>query len=623
MLDIRCEGSFSEDQLDSTLKTNATRCSCTSCDDVLVTVRLNIRGPMEEGPIPAAQVIDLETQQVVGVTLHNGMLEFEVELGRRKLPLLVLATGYQRTTRTVSLSPTQRVLTVNVTLARLVVETIGHGNSEVVYRLGQWAWLCAQPGSFHKNGTTHHDEVIFKGSYMDANDRKVLDMLDAKRFEMNGERFGMFAVVFLEFEDTDGEPLDANDLRIAVPLDNQEEPDMFAAVHDGETDIWTHISTFSPIKTKRGKRQAISDVILEAPDISLSAFVTLAINVAADCWLQARTFDINLNPFPGPLVTLMQGRMISGLFVLFRFGTNTGGAQTTDDSLVSNAVCLPLDCNDFVGTMLTATLDPSSLLTPVPFPPFTFDPSDGGIPTIDQSAFVFDGFTTYEIADEPRPFYVFLDNCVENAREPQLIANPSDFFSFSTANTPLPSSDQCFIKVTVRDCLLTTNTIQIMSLDDNTGSVIRVETFTLDSSDNVEVEAASGTLEECVDPTPCTRPCASPRPICLPYNCSNSIQVTVTSQSSVTALTTTCSLTDVSVLLSNSILAFQGSVMQDSLTIDTSVLDPDRLNDPELGLYYDPQPMMSRDLCRVGGLRPIPTPPDLTLTGTAAVFECF
>ena len=62
-----------------------------------------------------------------------------------------------------------------------------------------------------------------------------------------------------------------------------------------------------------------------------------------------------------------------------------------------------------------------------------------------------------------------------------------------------------------------------------------------------------------------------------------------------------CNLISVSPVLDDSILAFHGTTFQQSLAIDTSVLDPDGLNAPELGLYYDPQPMGARGLCNGGG----------------------
>ena len=620
-LDILCADPNVEKNLDRHLMTNASQCSCTPCGDVKVTVRLNVKGPGDDGPIPAAQVFDIATQQVIGLTLYNGMLDFETELEKQTLLLLIQATGYQRVTRSIKLTPTRSVIQRNITMARLVVVHIGHGKSEVVFPLGKWAWLCAEPGSFHKNGTTYEHDVMFKGSYMDSSNTEALDMLEGQRFEMDGNRFAMLAVVFLEFEDMEGDSLDVKDLRLALPLEGEEDDvDMFAAVHDWETGKWTQVSTFSPVKTsRRSKRQTISEVIREAPGIGTSVFITIAGQVAADCWLQVRTFDVNNDPFPGPFVSLVQTRVVGGpggMVLLYRFGTDTGDAQTFEDGFASNAICLPLECNDFLEATLTATLDPNSQLSSVPFPPDTFGVLDAGTPTATGTSFTFDAYTPADIAKEPRPFYVFRDSCFTQAQEIQAASNPQDYFSFSTDYTPLLSSDQCYIKITVRYCSLHSTSVTITSLDSQTEDVNQVVTTPFPIASFIP---GSGFPEECLNT--CLPLCSFPQSVCLPYNCSNSIRIT--SQFSTSTGTTACELTDISVLLGNSVLAFRGGVMQEDLTIDTSVLDPDSLNNPDLGLYYDPQPTVARDLCLVGGAFQNPMGASITLEGSAGTFGCF
>lgn len=612
-LDISCVDTNTEKLLDPHLKTNASQCTCMPCDDIVITIRLSVKGPSDDGPIPAAQVFDMETEELIGLTLYNGMLDFEKEFRKRKLLLLIQATGYQRITRAITLSPKQTMVLQNITMSRLVAANIGHGKSEVVFPLGKWAWLYAEPGSFHKNGTTHNHDIVFKGSYMDSGSTDILDMIASEKFEVDGSQFAMLAAVFLEFEDTEGEPLSVDDLRLAIPLDDGEEDvDVFAAMHDWETGEWKKISTFLPVKAKRGKRSTISECILEAPNINVSQFLAIAIPIGADCWAQVRTFDLTLAPFPGPLVSLVQRRSVAGMDVLYRFGTDTGGAQTSDDSFSPNAVCIPLDCNDFLEVTITARVDPNRQLRPVPFPDNTFATDPGDPPILTDNSFILTALTPADIAQDPRPIYVFRENCIKQARESQALTDQRDYFSFSTGYTLPLSSDQCYIRITIRDCYFRQNTVTVTSLDAQTGEVNSVRTFGgILSHESLTV--GSGFPEECLSETTCPSMCTNPRPMCLPYSCSNSIEINVASNAIATGQISTCELTGVSPILDNSILAFRGDTWQEDLTIDTSVLDPESFNNPELGLYYDPQPTLARSLCEAQGTR----------EGSAAEFGCF
>ena len=108
----------------------------------------------------------------------------------------------------------------------------------------------------------------------------------------------------------------------------------------------------------------------------------------------------------------------------------------------------------------------------------------------------------------------------------------------------------------------------------------------------------SGFPKECLQyETSCSAMCAEPRAVCLPFRCGNIVNITVTSIVTTTGELSMCDLNSVSPVLDDSILAFCDTTFQRSLAIDTSVLDPDSLNDPELGLYYDPQPTRARGLC--------------------------
>lgn len=600
---ISCDNQNLEMSLDQRVKKNESQCECIPCNDVIIKVRLSVKGQGDDGPIPAAQIFNLDTEEIIGLTLYNGILDFEVGFNKRKLQVLIQATGYQRVTRVITLSPKHTMVIFNITMTRIFFANIGPGDSEIVFPLGKMAWLYASPGTFHKNGTTHKENVVFKGSYVDPSTSKFLDLIESESFEVeDGERFAMVAAVFLEFEDEEGEQLDVRDLRLAVPIDKEEEvvDGMFAVVHDWETGTWTRISTFSPIKTKRGKRSAISSVICEAPDITVAQLVAIAMPLGADCWVQVRTFDQNLDPFPGALVTLVQRRFVGGIEVIYRIGTDTGGAQTTDESLASNAVCLPLDCNDFLEVNISARFEPNSQLVPVDFPPDTFV-GDLSEPIIENDIFFLVSITPAEVVMAARPFYVFPTTCMREAQEPDQVANPSDYFSFATDYLPFePNTDQCYIKITISNCFFRANVPKIITMDAQTGVVTSSQTF---PELFIGVPAlGSGFPEECFEyNTSCPSMCAEPRSMCLPFRCGDIVQVSVMSNLTTNGELSTCELINVSPILGDLILAYRDSNNNQNLTIDSSVLDPASFNDPELGLYYDPQPTRARQLCNGGG----------------------
>ena len=620
-LDISCDDQITV--VDPALKQTATSCSCAPCDDVIISVRVRVKGQGDDGPIPAAQLFDMEEESLIGLTLYNGILDFEVPYRKRKLQLLVQATGYQRVTRGISLSPKHAMVVLNVTMVRIMVANIGHGKSEIVYPLGKWAWLYAQPGTFRKHGTTHDHEVILKGSYVDASNREVLDMIDSNRFEVDGKKFALIAALFMEFEDLDGEPLDVSDLRLAVPVENQEEElaEMFALIHDWESGKWSKLSTFYPVQTKRGKRASISETIVEAPDITVAEFVVLAAEANIDCWVQIRTFNDAQDPFPGPLVSVLQRRGIGGLECVFVYGTNTRGAQTSDEFLASNAACIPLDCNDFIETLVFAYVEPSRGLTAVPFPPNTFtnDPSE---PVVFEHSFSLAEFRPAEIARAPHPFYVFEDNCIEQGREPHALSDPRDYFSFATDYTPLePDTDQCYVKLSISNCFFRTSTPTVVTFDPQTGAVTSSQTFPPQGP--LAVPAfGSGTPEECLQyETTCPSVCSEANSVCLPFRCGERVRVTVRSTVVTTGEILTCLLNGVSPALSDSILAFRGETFEPFFEVDTSVLDPGNYNDRDLGLYFDPQPTTAREACNGGGqgeLRGF-----INRLGNAAEFGCF
>ena len=609
--------------LDPVMRRNETQCSCSPCDDVVIKVRLRVKGQGDGGPVAAAQIFDTDTEEVIGLTLYNGVLDFEVTYTKKQLKLLVQATGYQRVTRSISLFPRQHAIVVNITMTTLIVTHIGRGDSEIAYPLGKKAWLYAQPGTFHKKGISHDHEVVLKGSYIDSSVPEALEMIENRRFEVDGSLFEMVAALFLEFEDSDGEPLEVRDLRLVVPMEGEEEEeelvDLFVVAHDWEKGGWTKLSEFSPVQTVRGKRSTIGNLVAEAPDITTAQFMLIVLPVRADCWAQVRTFDLGLVPFPGPLVSLEQRRQVSGMEILYRFATDTGGAQTRDESLAANAVCIPLDCNFFIEVSLTARVEPDTNLVPVAFPPGTFPVGDPAEPVIIADAFVFNAIRPADMMGTLSPIYVFREHCVAEAEEPSGIADPRDYFSFATDYVPFsPSEDQCYIKITASNCFFRANIPTVITMEPDGGDLTSAQTFPQLLQPVPLV--GSGFPEECLEYSArCPAMCSEPQPICLPFRCGDIVTVTVASNLTTTGEMSDCSLTSVSPVLDDTILAYRGNTPDDSLTVDTSVLDPDSFNDPTLGLYFDPQPTRARQLCYGGGA----IQNSVILGGSAAEFGCF
>ena len=83
------------------------------CDDVMSTMCLNVRGPGGDGPIPAAQIFDMETQEIIESMLYNGMLDLKIPFRKQNLQLLIQATGYQRAARGITLSPKHTLVVRN------------------------------------------------------------------------------------------------------------------------------------------------------------------------------------------------------------------------------------------------------------------------------------------------------------------------------------------------------------------------------------------------------------------------------------------------------------------------------------------------------------------------------
>ena len=156
--------------------------------------------------------------------------------------------------------------------------------------------------------------------------------------------------------------------------------------------------------------------------------ITLPDDDGTECWIQARTFDLAGNTLPA-FVRLEQMSTVAGNEISYRFsyrfGTNTGGDQTTVDGLAQNAVCLPLACNGFTIAFVEARMSfmptTSASLIPVDFPPDTFLAMDNA-PII-----IGDMFSIEDVIDRsgaPLPFYRDLPMCRTNIMGLKVLHKP-------------------------------------------------------------------------------------------------------------------------------------------------------------------------------------------------------
>ena len=417
---------------------NTTRCDCSSCDNTQTALQITVISVKGDTPVTTAQIFRVDSMELLGVTQSNGQFLFREPLTAGSITIEVRALGFVSRTQSISLKPGHELVTVMVHLIPLEVQEIGLGGSAVNLHLGK-AIISAPAAGFRKLSTNevHEDQIIFRGVSMDMQDSKNLAALPATTFEYaneNGkmEQFRSLLVAFMTFEDTEGTPLMAEGLRMAIPLPDEDgtllDRDIFLAVFNETSNTWKRTSTFQHVEIS-GIQKRQQSTVLEDKGIPTSVFAAVAMTVNANCWIQARTFNMAGAPFPGIFITLDQTGFIAGNEFLYRFGTDTGSALNLVAGLAPNAVCLPLACSNFTVASVVARTSfmpvTSPKLIPIRFPPDTFT-------SLENAPFNIGNFFSIEsviIRSAPLPFYGSLSDCVSNGRETN--ANVRDFFSFA------------------------------------------------------------------------------------------------------------------------------------------------------------------------------------------------
>ena len=613
---------------------NATRCGCTSCDDIPVTVQITVVSVRDNTPIPAAQILRMGVRsnesQLLGITLNNGQLVFQEPLGTRSITIQIQAPNFLERTQTILLQPGRMVISITVALNPLLVLQFGLGGA-VTLRLGQAA-VSIPAGAFHPMNApnqTYEDIVTFRGVFMDTQDDSGLAGLPATTFEYrrdNGimERFSTFLVTFLNFEDVNGEPLmvDSLSMTVSVPDDGASSNNNFyLVVYNETTNTWTRTSNFSVVNIPGvQKRQANNIRVVEDQSVPLSVFAAVATDIDANCWIQARTFDTTGDPLSGTFVRLEQTSTTVGNAFMYRFGTDTGSAQTAD-GLVSNAICLPLACDSFTTAFVEAregfaTTTPS--LTPVDFPADTFNAMEDAPITIGDMFLIQSVITSRA----PLPFYASQSACMNNGGQTQAQANPRDYFSFNPMQPEdVPANGLCYIRVLIRDCF-PNNSVTVSSINAATSAVDFTQTVLVSELEDFTMTEFSSGGDPLPTQAPVRLPCnssnATPRGACISFNCSSIVQVFVR-QSIENPTQGLCDLTSRSTVLNSPLIS--GSSTNQQLLIDTSILFMNDYNDPDIGLYHDPtMPQMALSRCLAGNDTIIASNVEV---GYAAEFTCF
>ena len=210
--------------------------------------------------------------------------------------------------------------------------------------------------------------------------------------------------------------------------------------------------------------------------------------------------------------------------------------------------------------------------------------------------------------------------CTVNGIESPPQSDVRDFFSFNEANTSVdrPATGLCYIKLLIRDCFLN-NSVTLNSIDSNTGTIVFTDTILVPEVEPIFFEGTGGGDGIPTPRIPCNASNASPRGVCIEFNCSTTVQSFVR-QNPDSPTPGLCDLTSIAPILSSPLIS--GSTSNPALIILTNILLINDYNNPDIGLYHDPTtPQMALERCNTGNGSTSSTI-DI-LAGYAAEFSCF
>ena len=607
-IDVACdESSFLSG---NAVSTNETHCACTICDDIEVLVSILVREPGEGGEIiSGAQVVNKDTGELLGLTYTNGKMTFMSLAGARSVTVIVLAANYVPREHEIELVATRSAIEVVVALLPRHPVLVAPEDSGYTFRISDKIYITIPADGFQRNGSLYEDLVMFNGIYMNAQDDGFLDMVDSERLVLDKEDyFALSFFTYLSFSDPDGNSLVAQTMKyyleVAAPQNNA-----FLTIFNSETDQWVNLGGFTETTNTAGtvekrQRESVTFVQLNVALEGQLIFHASLTNIS--CWLQMRSFSDRLGTEAQGIIgrVIQEGPSNGGGFT-FRFGTNTGSAQSNNDGLVGNAICLPLACDGFTRGTIESLLqiNADSPQTPLDFPQDTFDASELGAPTRLGRFFTFQEVITHTPA-RPRPFYESVDDCIVEATIPSNQADRRSFFSFVAEDLArVPVTDQCLVKVRVTECVR--NNVNQLIFFNETG--VR-SLFTLGNEPLIDESFSADHFfdNDCNEQS---------RIMCIPFNCTTDFQIAVRDH-------TVVDFCNVSMLapIAQSQFVRQPSVPQ-TVQFSTDELALQDYNNPDLGLYYDPTPAVALDLCR-DPLGLSPAQGDVSIEGYAVTFDC-
>ena len=607
-IDVACdERSFLSG---NAVSTNETHCACTICDDIEVLVSILVREPGEGGEIiPGAQVVNKETGELLGLTYTNGKMTFRSLAGARSITVIVLAANYVPREHKIELMATRSAIEVVVALLPRHPVPVAPEDSGYTFRISDHIYITIPADGFRRNGSVYEDLVMFNGIYMNAEDDGFLDMVDSDRLVLDKEDyFALSFFTYLSFSDPDGNSLVAQTMKyyleVAVPQNGA-----FLTIYNSETDQWVNLGGFSETTNTAGtvekrQRESVTFVQLNVALEGQLIFHASLTNIS--CWLQMRSFsDTDGTAAQGLIGRVIQTGTVDGMGFTFRFGTNTGSAQSGTDGLVGNAICLPLACDGFTRGTVESLLqiNQDTPQTPVDFPEGTFDPSELGAPTRLGRFFTFQEVITHT-PPRPRPFYESVDDCIAEGTIPNNVADRRNFFYFLVEDLArVPNGDQCYVKVRVTECVRNNENQLIFFNQNGIRSV-----FPLGNESLIDESFSADHFldNDCNEQS---------RIVCISFDCNTDFQIAVRDHNIV-------DFCNVSMLapIAQSQFVMQPSVPQ-TVQLSTDELALQDYNNPDLGLYYDPNPAVALDLC-LDPLGISPAQGDVSIEGYAVTFDC-
>ena len=590
-----------------------------------VTLVVTVESNEDRSPIPAARVHD-SIENLFGITLLNGNVSFEVRLdsggSNRELRLVVTALGFISMAATVKLTPQSEPFSVLVVLAPRQIVNIGLASSAIALRLsGDGVALTAPARSFVADGSEYNGVVQFSG--MAGEGDTISPSFFPSRYEVNQTQYGIIYVVFPEFVDNEMGKLEVvRPLTIAINLDLNAlgGRSVSLLIFNETSNLFEFGGNLVQLdESARKKRQADrSTETFIMPGIPVGIFFVIATTINAECWLQARTFSSGIALSNG-FVILDQRFEVGTRNIMYRFGTNTG----VDANFNDNAVCLPLACNGFNYTTVIGrpSFQSDAELTPVEFNETTFATIDN-MPIIIGNSFYFESLVVASVG-QPKPFYPNRTACESNAEENDMTADPSDFFSFEQDDPNPIVTGECYIRVRVRDCY-DANIVNVRSFDSDTNALNRDESVTMTMADvnmTIDMDFPSGDMDMCLEAD------AVLQSACVPFTCSNIIMIQtqfdperVTRDGPIPINQQFCNITAMAPNLAPIILTTTpGSTATSTVSfqINTNLLRMDDYNDPMLGLYYNSDSTMAKDLCQ-NVMNTMPA----VLDGSAVTYNC-